>query len=132
MMFRLKNVEVYFSRDRPTGVSQTNSLIYHSGIGGFILENVNFNTYTDLNDYAFNIALFLTSYCNPTSSIPRDYNFTNVSMTRYQPESSKITNIFASMFFVFYGFAMQNTNMRFKNVTIHDFQDAQYFVWRMV
>ena len=132
MLFRLKNVEIYFSKDRPTGVSQTNSFIYHSGIGAFVLENVNFNVYTDLNDYAFVLALFLTSYCNPVTSIPHDYNFTNVSMTRYQPESPQITNIFTSMFFVFYGYAMQNTNLRFKNVTIHDFQDAQYYVWRMV
>jgi hypothetical protein len=37
------------------------SFIYYTRVGNFILENVNFETYSDTSDFAFNVALFMAS-----------------------------------------------------------------------
>jgi hypothetical protein len=58
MSLKMSNVEMYFSRDRPTNVPFADSCILYAGAGTFVLEDVHFNIYSDFADFSLSIALF--------------------------------------------------------------------------
>jgi hypothetical protein len=130
MMIRMVNAELYYSQDRPDGVALENSFIYHFASGSVILENVNFETYAVISDFAHNALLVLRGTWNPFSSEPKFYNITNVTMTTYKPKSPHITDAFAAFNLAFSVIPNQPIFIKVSNMTIFDMQNVVAYVWK--
>jgi hypothetical protein len=60
MSLKMSNVEMYYSRDRPTNVPFADSCIRYAGAGTFVLEDVHFNIYSDFVDFSLSLVMFAT------------------------------------------------------------------------
>lgn len=57
-LIRLKNVDMYYSADRPPNLALKNYGFMHSGDGDLLLDNVRFQLYSNVEDLNPVIALF--------------------------------------------------------------------------
>ena len=57
-LYKMTNVDIYYSQDRPNNLPLSESGFFHSGDGDLVLTDVRFNMYSETSDFAYTLAFF--------------------------------------------------------------------------